>query len=193
MFGTPWRSSAGRDDTSTVRSRLVTVLPTIAAADYPDQKAASQGLKDAFHLSWLTPEKIADELVAWVDAQKPTAGKAAHLVFVIDEMGTFIGDSNDRISELNSLAEMIANKGKGKVWLIVTSQQDLEKVVDRTNFQPALIGRLNARFDLKAHLISDEINRVVSERILKKRPARGGRSSRPLRESMRGRSPSSPT
>ena len=95
-----------------------------------------------------------------------------HLVFVIDEMGTFIGDSNDRIGELNSLAEMLGNKGKGKVWLISTSQQDLEKVVDRTNFQPALVGRLNARFDLKPHLVSDEINRVVSERILKKRPAR---------------------
>ena len=172
QFGIPWRSATGRDDTSTVRSRLATVLPTVAPADYPDQEAASQGLKDAFHLSWLTPEKIAEEVVAWVDAQKPTAGKSVHLVFVIDEVGTFIGDSNDHISELNSLAEMIGNKGKGKVWLIVTSQQDLEKVVDRTNFQPALVGRLNARFDLKAHLISDEINRVVSERILKKRPAR---------------------
>jgi len=171
QFGVPWRSSAGRDDTSTVRSRLAAILPTVAPADYPDRRAASQGLKDAFHLSWLTPEKIADELVAWVDAQKVTAGKAVHLVFVIDEMGTFIGDSNDRISELNSLAEMIGNKGKGKVWLIVTSQQDLEKVVDRTNFQPALVGRLNARFELKPHLISDEINKVVSERILKKRPA----------------------
>jgi hypothetical protein len=171
QFGIPWRSAAGRDDTSTVRSRLAAILPMVAPADYPDQKAASQGLKDAFHLSWLTPERIADELVAWVDAQKSAGGKAMHLVFVIDEMGTFIGDSNDRISELNSLAEMIGNKGKGKVWLIVTSQQDLEKVVDRTNFQPALVGRLNARFELKPHLISDEINKVVSERILKKRPA----------------------
>lgn len=174
QFGVPWRSAAGRDDTSTVRSRLAASLPTVAPADYPDPKAASQGLKDAFHLSWLTPEKIADELVAWVDARKATGGKAVHLVFVIDEMGTFIGDSTDRISELNSLAEMIGNKGKGKVWLIVTSQQDLEKVVDRTNFQPALVGRLNARFELKPHLISDEINKVVSERILKKRPAREG-------------------
>ena len=170
-FGLPWRSADGRNDTSTVRSRLATVLPTVAPADYPDQKTASQGLKDAFHLSWLTPEKIADELVEWVDEQTSTAGKAVHLVFVIDEMGTFIGDSSDRIGELNSLAEMIGNKGKGKVWLIATSQQDLEKVVDRTNFQPALVGRLNARFDQKPHLVSDEINRVVSERILKKRPA----------------------
>ena len=170
-FQITWRSAEGRDDTSTVRSRLATILPIVAPADYPDRQAAAQGLKDSFHLSWLTPEKIADELVAWVDEQTPSAGKAVHLVFVIDEMGTFIGDSNDRIGELNSLAEMIGNKGKGKVWLIATSQQDLEKVVDRTNFQPALVGRLNARFDLKPHLVSDEINRVVSERILKKRPA----------------------
>src|SRR4029450_2126720 len=108
-----------------------------------------------------------------------TGGRVQHLVFVIDEMGTFIGDSNDRISELNSIAEMIGNKGKGKVWLIATSQQDLEKVVDRTNFQPALVGRLNARFELKPHLISDEINKVVSERIIQKRPAEEG-SLKPL-------------
>ena len=54
---------------------------------------------------------MSDELVAWVDAQKPTGGKSQHLVFVIDEMGTFIGDSNEKIGELNSLAEMIGNKG----------------------------------------------------------------------------------
>ncbi len=60
---------------------------------------------------------------------------------------------DEKIGELNSLAEMIGNKGKGKVWLICTSQQDLEKVVDRTNFQPALVGKLNARFELKPHLI----------------------------------------
>ena len=40
----------------------------------------------------------------------------------------------------------------------VVTNHDLEKVVDRTNFQPALIGRLNARFELKHHLISDGIN-----------------------------------
>src|ERR1035438_1685477 len=89
-------------------------------------------------------------------------------------MGTFIGDSNDKISELNSLCEMIGNKGKGKVWIIATSQQDLEKVVDRTNFQPALIGRLNARFELKPHLVSDGISKIVSERILKKHPSKEG-------------------
>ena len=172
--GVPWRSDQGRDDLLTVRGRLATVLPKIDPKEYQDEKAAKQALTDMFRHEKITAEGIADELVAWVDDQKTIGGKSQHLVFVIDEMGTFIGDSNDKIGELNSLAEMIGNKGKGKVWLIVTSQQDLEKVVDRTNFQPALVGRLNARFELKPHLISDEINKVVSERILKKRPAEEG-------------------
>jgi len=170
-FAVPWRSKDGRDDLTTVRRRLSKLLPVIDPVSFPDEHAAKVGVNDLITLDRLTPEGIADELVAWVDEQKPTGGRVQHLVFVIDEMGTFIGDSNERISELNSLAEMIGNKGKGKVWLIVTSQQDLEKVVDRTNFQPALVGRLNARFELKPHLISDEINKVVSERILKKHPS----------------------
>jgi len=170
--GVAWRAPEGRDDLATVRRRLSKVLPSVDPASFPTEDDALNGLEDAFQHSKLTAEGIADELVAWVDEQKPGGGRSQHLVFVIDEMGTFIGDSNEKIGELNSLAEMIGNKGKGKVWLICTSQQDLEKVVDRTNFQPALVGRLNARFELKPHLISDGINRVIAERILKKHPSR---------------------
>jgi len=170
-FGATWRSKEGRGDLSTVRRRLGEILPEVDPTTYPDRREAKNALADMFRHERITAEGVADELVAWVDAQKTTGGRVQHLVFVIDEMGTFIGDSNDKIGELNALAEMIGNKGKGKVWLIVTSQQDLEKVVDRTNFQPALVGRLNARFELKPHLISDEINKVVSERILKKHPS----------------------
>lgn len=173
-FDVAWRTPEGRDDLATVRRRLSKVLPAVDPASFPTEDDALNGLEDAFQHSKLTAEGIADELVAWVNDQKPGGGRSQHLIFVIDETGTFIGDSNEKIGELNSLAEMIGNKGKGKVWLICTSQQDLEKVVDRTNFQPALVGRLNARFELKPHLISDGINRVIAERILKKHPAKEG-------------------
>jgi hypothetical protein len=170
-FGVSWQSLEGREDLNTVRRRLAEILPEIDPGEYPDVREAKHALDWAVRHEKITPEGIADELVAWVDEQKVVGGRVQHLVFVVDEMGSFIGDSGDKISELNSLAEMIGNKGKGKVWLICTSQLDLEKVVDRTNFQPALVGRLNARFDLKPQLISDEINKVVAERILKKHPS----------------------
>lgn len=170
-FGVPWKSSEGRDDLMTVRRRLAEILPRIDPTEWRDIRDAKRSLDDTFRHEKITAEGIADELVKWVDEQKPVGGKVQHLVFVVDEMGSFIGDSGDKIAEVNSLSEMIANKGKGKVWLICTSQLDLEKVVDRTNFQPALVGRLNARFELKPQLISDEINKVVAERILKKHPS----------------------
>ena len=171
-FGIPWDSEDGRDDLSKARRRLAELLPEIDPMNYPDLATSKQGLRDDFAHSKITAEGIAEELVGWVDEQKPIGGRTAHLVFVIDEMGTFVGDSNEKISELNSIAEMIGNKGNGKVWIIATSQQDLEKVVDRTNFQPALVGRLNARFELKPHLVSDGIDKVISERILKKHPGK---------------------
>lgn len=170
-FSIPWRSPGGRDDLMTVRRRLAELLPEIDSVAYPDKQSAKTALTDMFRHARITAEGIADELVDWVATQKTTNGKVQHLVFVIDEMGSFIGDSNDKIGEFNAISEMIGNKGKGKVWIVATSQQDLESVVDRTNFQPALVGRLNARFELKPHLISDEIGKVVSERILKKHPA----------------------
>jgi hypothetical protein len=101
----PWRSPDGRDDLRTVRRRLSQVLPLVDPTEHPDEMRACEALADMFQHEQITAEGIADELVAWVEAQKTTGGKAAHIVFVVDEMGTFIGDSNDRISELNSLAE----------------------------------------------------------------------------------------
>lgn len=170
-YAIPWRSEDGRNDLTTVRRRLAEILPEVDPENFPNEKETRSALSDLFRHEKITAEGIAEEFVDWVDSQKPSGGKVSHLVFVIDEMGTFIASSTDKISELNAIAEMIGNKGKGKVWLIATSQQDLEKVVDRTNFQPALVGRLNARFELKPHLISDEINKVVSERILRKHPS----------------------
>jgi len=121
-YTTAWVSQEGRGDLATVRRRLGEILPDIDPHTYPDQRAAKESLADLFRHETVTAEGIADELVAWVDEQKPSGGKVQHLIVVIDEMGTFIGDSNDKIGELNALAEMIGNKGKGKVWLIVTSR-----------------------------------------------------------------------
>ena len=129
-FQDSWQSMDGRDDTLFLRRRLPPVLAAIAPQEYPDVTAAALAVDDMMKLQKITAEGIADELVAWTDSQKTVGGKVAHLVFVIDEMGTFIGDSTDRISELNSLAEMIGNKGKGKVWLVVIGQTNSNCIFD---------------------------------------------------------------
>ena len=53
--------------------------------------------------------------MAWVDGQKTTGGRVQHLVIVVDEMGTFIGDSNDKIGELNALASISTVLGSANI------------------------------------------------------------------------------
>jgi hypothetical protein len=170
LFGRPWED--GRREHEFNRHRIAKTMAAIGL--YDSEAAAAEGIKDAYRLERITAESVAQELVGWVDAQPALEGRQAHLVFVIDEMGQFIGDDRGRIEELRALVEQLGNQGKGKVWLIVTSQQALEQVCDRANLQLPLLGKLDARFCVKVGLISDEINKVVGERILKKREAKVG-------------------
>src|SRR4030042_1556751 len=63
-FAVPWRPKDGRDDLTTVRRRLAKLLPVIDPTSFPDEYAARAGSNDVVTLDKLTPEGIADELVA---------------------------------------------------------------------------------------------------------------------------------
>ncbi|MFC2108256.1 BREX system P-loop protein BrxC [Candidatus Bipolaricaulota bacterium] len=120
----------------------------------------------------VTAETLATEVVQYVDARaeidKP---RLPHVVFVIDEMGQFIGDSEDRIHELQSIVEQAGVIGQGRIWFICTSQEALEQVVDRTGLRLNQLGKLDARFDTKMPLTGEDVRRVVQDRLLRKREA----------------------
>jgi len=160
----------GRNEHEFNRARIANVMHRIGM--YANAEEARQGVGDAYKFEKITAESVAKELVEWVDKQDSAGGREPHLVFVIDEMGGFIGDDGNKIEELRALVEQLGSRGKGKVWIIATSQLALEQVCERANLELAKLGKLNARFCVKIGLISDEINKVVGERILKKREAR---------------------
>jgi hypothetical protein len=170
LFGQSWED--GRKEHEFNRSRIASVMTRVYPEEYKTEAAAREGLMDAYRNEKVTADSVARELVEWVDAQPAPDARQPHLVFVIDEMGQFISDDRSKIEELRSLVEQLGNQGKGRIWLVVTSQQALEQVCDRANLQLALLGKLDARFCVKVGLVSDEINKVVGERILKKREAK---------------------
>jgi hypothetical protein len=118
----------------------------------------------------VTPEGFAGELVGYLELRaaevKP---REPHVIFVIDEMGQFIGDSGDRIHELQSIIEQAGAQGRGRIWFICTSQEALDQVVDRTGLKLSALGKLDARFSIKIPLTSEDIRRVVQDRLLRKR------------------------
>jgi len=122
--------------------------------------------------SRVSPENFARELMEYLENQgEDVKPRLPHLIFVIDEMGQFIGDSQNRIEELRAIVEQTGVQGRGQIWFICTSQEALDQVVDRTGLNLSALGKLDARFSTKIPLTGEDVRRVVQDRLLRKKEA----------------------
>ena len=121
----------------------------------------------------VTSEDLAQEIAAWLDSKavdvKP---KEPHLIFVIDEMGQFIGDDEGKIHELQGIVEQAGVQGKGRIWFICTGQEALDQVVERTGLKLSMLGKLDFRFQTKIPLTGEDVRKVVHQRLLRKKEAK---------------------
>ena len=91
------------------------------------------------------------------------------LNFFVDEVGQYISDNTKLMLNLQTIAESLATKTKGRSWILVTSQEDMEKVIgDMTKEQENDFSRIQARFKLKIPLTSANVDEVIEKRLLKK-------------------------
>ena len=104
-------------------------------------------------------------LVSEAKAIHPQKGR---LLVCLDEVRLYLGDNIDRITELQVLAEKVKSVGLGKVFLIVTGQEAPEDVDSRFHQPGAGIGILADRFPEKFRLSENNIDYVVTQRLLRK-------------------------
>ena len=98
---------------------------------------------------------------------KPTGFR---LNFFVDEVGQYISDNTKLMLNLQTIAETLATKTKGGSWILVTSQEDMEKVVgDMNKSQQNDFSRIQARFKIKIPLTSANVDEVIEKRLLKKK------------------------
>jgi hypothetical protein len=98
---------------------------------------------------------------------KPTGFR---LNFFVDEVGQYISDNTKLMLNLQTIAESLATKTKGNSWILVTSQEDMEKVVgDMNKQQQNDFSRIQARFKIKIPLTSANVDEVIEKRLLKKK------------------------
>jgi len=91
------------------------------------------------------------------------------LNFFVDEVGQYISDNTKLMLNLQTIAESLATKTKGSSWILVTSQEDMEKVVgDMNRQQQNDFSRIQARFKIKVPLTSANVDEVIEKRLLKK-------------------------
>ena len=110
-------------------------------------------------------DDFCDRVMEYIKAKGPHF----RLNFFVDEIGQYISENTKLMLNLQTIAETLAIKTKGRSWILVTSQEDMEKVVgDMSKTQQNDFSRIQARFKIKIPLTSANVDEVIEKRLLKK-------------------------
>lgn len=106
-------------------------------------------------------DRLAKEIAEYVQSKAPNF----HLVFLVDEIGQYIGDDSSLMLNLQTVVEELGAKCRGKVWVIVTSQEDIDSV---THVKGNDFSKIQGRFNTRLSLSSASVDEVIKRRILAK-------------------------
>lgn len=107
-------------------------------------------------------EKFAKEVKEYIDSK----GKNFHLIFLVDEIGQYIGDNKDLMLNLQTVAEDLGTYCEGKVWIMVTSQESIDSLIKVKGND---FSKIQGRFDTRLSLSSISVDEVIKKRILDKK------------------------
>ncbi|MFE4047141.1 BREX system P-loop protein BrxC [Priestia sp. YIM B13490] len=107
-------------------------------------------------------EKFAKDIKEYIDEK----GENFHLIFLVDEIGQYIGDSRNLMLNLQTVAEDLGTHCQGKAWIMVTSQESIDSIVKVKGDD---FSRIQGRFDTRLSLSSISVDEVIKKRILLKK------------------------
>jgi hypothetical protein len=112
----------------------------------------------------ITAGKLAERCKLLMGRRRPNR----NLVFVVDEVGQFVSRDAQKMLDLQGVVQSIGRVSRGKVWLIVTSQEKLTELVSGLDDKRIELARLMDRFPIQVHLEPSDISEVTSKRVLSK-------------------------
>ena len=112
----------------------------------------------------LSVEKFAKKLEKYCKSK----GKGHQVIFLVDEMGQYIGENSELMLNLQTIVEELGTKLRGKAWVVVTSQADIDTVT-REHVKGNDFSKIQGRFNTRLNLSSANVDEVIKERILKKK------------------------
>ena len=107
--------------------------------------------------------RLVEDIRAYVE-KKPCDFR---LLFMVDEVGQYVGTDTDMLLNLQSLTEKIGSECGGKVWIVCTGQEAIDEII---KVRADEFSRIQARFKTRLSLSSSSVDEVIQKRILKKKP-----------------------
>ena len=141
------------------------IAAAYAQATGGDPSEAAGVLKKYRETYKVSIEDFADQINKFVERQP----KGFRLNFFVDEVGQYIADNTKLMTNLQTIAESLATRCKGKAWIIVTAQQEMGGIVgDMSKQQDLDYSKIQARFATRMPLTSANVAEVIQKRLLKK-------------------------
>lgn len=153
--GAPWIES--RDAFAFFEDDVVSVLQSVLGMS----EQAARNWFNGEETNELSIAQLVSDIVEYLD----TKDENFRLLFLVDEVGQYIGDDGDLMINLQSLTEEIGSRCRGKVWLLVTSQEVLDSVTGRSSND---FSKIQSRFDTRLSLTSSSVDEVIRKRVLAK-------------------------
>ncbi len=155
-YGKPWDENRHKFDF--IQDTVVDVLVDM---DFMSEAAARNWCEKASEPYQISIEDFAKRVKDYIVAK----GNNHHVVFLVDEIGQYIGEDSRLMLNLQTVTEELGKECKGKAWVIVTSQQDIDSI---TKVKGNDFSKIQGRFDTRLSLSSANVDAVIKKRILDK-------------------------
>ena len=111
----------------------------------------------------LSVENFARSVKEYIDKK----GNNHHVVFLVDEMGQYIGDNTQMMLNLQTVVEDLGAYCRGRAWVLVTSQEDIDSIV-KMDVTGRDFSKIQGRFNTRLSLSSANVDEVIKRRLLEK-------------------------
>lgn len=143
------------------------VEKALAAALDLSVEAAHKWFENAEQDFSVSVEKFCE----WVKEYLATKPAQHRILFLVDEVGQFIGNDSRLMLTLQTLTENLGTICQGRAWIIVTSQADMDAVMGEFSASKANdFSKIAGRFKTRLSLSSSNTDEVIQKRLLKKTP-----------------------
>lgn len=107
----------------------------------------------------------------WVKEYLDERGPTHRIIFLIDEVGQFIGNDSPMMLKLQTITEELGTICRGRAWIVVTSQEDIDAILGEMQKSKANdFSKIQGRFSTRLSLSSANVDEVIQSRLLSKRP-----------------------
>ncbi|MCD8180314.1 MAG: BREX system P-loop protein BrxC [Firmicutes bacterium] len=139
-----------------------TIIPTLMEVLDMNEEDARSWYQDKSSVEY-SISSLVEDIKAYVDS-KP---ENFRLLFMVDEVGQYVGTDTDMLLNLQSLTEKLGSECEGKVWVVCTGQEAIDEII---KVRADEFSRIQARFKTRLSLSSSSVDEVIQKRVLKKKP-----------------------